>query len=261
MCSTAHPVFWGQEERVHGLSLPRSWLTLGKCSSFTQLPGQHKTVTQCQWKELWPEATESRNDLLTFVFVFSYIRLSLRREPKKQPPLLPAYSLALNGTAWPVSPPQLPPLLIAGDLRHAWHAEPGCGGMLLSSSRWNQWPGLFFSRNSCGLGPELGVGCNSTLCSKGLHCWDVSERCYNLSAPWHGDKGYFCSVSLKGLSSHHCDTQELSGLITCPWEIKTLLCLIFLLQRELIKLGGGFTSTRVCFSAVSGVWQNLSSKF
>lgn len=164
------------------------------------------------------------------------------------------------GQAWPGFPRSCPRCWVLG----AWgmHGMQGqAGGMLLSSPRWKQWPGLIFSRNSCSLGLELGVGCTRTLSSKGLPCWDVSKRCYNLSAPWYGDRGYFCSLSLKGLSSHHCDTRELSGLIVCPWDIKALLCLLFLLQGQLIKMWGGFTSTWACFSAVSCVWQNLSSKF
>lgn len=114
MFSTAQPVFCGQHERVLGLSVPQPWLTLGKCSSFTQLPARHKAVTKCQGKELWPGAAKSRNDLLTFVFVFSYVRLPLRRKPKKQPPLLPACSLALNGTGLTRFPPQLPPRWLQG---------------------------------------------------------------------------------------------------------------------------------------------------
>lgn len=165
--------------------------------------------------------------------------------------------------AWPGFPRSCPPCWLQG----AWgmHGMQGqAGGQLLSSPRWNQWPGMLFSRNSCRLGPELGVGCSSTLCSKDLHCSDVSKRRYHLSAPWHGDRGDFCSASLKGLSSHHCDTRELSGLIACPnlsLRKKSFVMSPFPVAEIADKDVGWISSTWVCFSALFYVWGNLSSKF
>lgn len=145
-----------QHERVHGLSLPHPWLTLGKCSSFTQLPARHRAVPQCQWEELWPGATQGRNDLLTLVFGFSYTRFPRRRKPEKQPALLLACSLALNGTSLTRFPPQLPPLLIAGGLRHAWHAGPGWGHALVQSQVDPMtWAGFFKEQLQAGAGSWL----------------------------------------------------------------------------------------------------------
>lgn len=57
-----------------------------------------------------PRAAKSRNDLVAFVFVSSYVKLPGGRKPKKQPSPLPACSLAVNGTGLTVvSPCSHPP--------------------------------------------------------------------------------------------------------------------------------------------------------
>lgn len=108
MYSTAQPVFWLFMFLTWASSWPfpaPSLIDTGQVQQLQPAPCSAQAVTQCQWKELWPGAAQGRNDLLTFVFVFSYVRLPLRRKLKKQPPLLPACSLALNGTGFPRSCP------------------------------------------------------------------------------------------------------------------------------------------------------------
>lgn len=134
MCSTAQPVFWLFVFSTWTSSWPfpaPSLIDIGQVQQLPPAPCSAQAVTRCHWIELWPGAAKSRNDLLTFVFVFSCVRLPLRRKPKEQSPLLPACSSAPNGTGLTRLPPQLSPLLSAGGLRHAWHAGPGWGHALV----------------------------------------------------------------------------------------------------------------------------------
>lgn len=110
MCRTACP--WG-------MAWPFPALSLIDIRQVRQLhPAPH------QWKELRPVENKSRNDLATFVFVFSYLRFPLKREPKNTslPPTLPVCSFAVNVLGLSlISHPA------AQRLRNAWHAGPGLG--------------------------------------------------------------------------------------------------------------------------------------